>query len=114
MSNKPLTDSPTTTAPLPRRSAFRRIWLFSGLVLWILVFAALFALGLLRQKQQVTKDANLPPALVLSDEETPSAAPTKEITIRSPPWNKSGVDDFTFTERSGKKVTKADLLGHPW
>ena len=29
-------------------------------------------------------------------------------------WDQSGVQDFTFTERSGRKVTKADLLGHPW
>ena len=31
-----------------------------------------------------------------------------------PPWNPKGIEDFTFTERSGRKVTKADLLGHPW
>jgi protein SCO1/2 len=31
-----------------------------------------------------------------------------------PMWDPKGVGDFTFTERSGRKVTKADLLGHPW
>ena len=40
--------------------------------------------------------------------------PRNKSRCPSPPWNKSGIEDFTFTERSGKKVTKADLLGHPW
>jgi cytochrome oxidase Cu insertion factor (SCO1/SenC/PrrC family) len=29
-------------------------------------------------------------------------------------WPESGIADFEFTERSGKTVRKADLVGHPW
>jgi protein SCO1 len=113
MSNETLTDSSPAPAA-SKRSTFRRIWLISGLVLWALVIAALWALGVLRQKQQTTKDADAPPALVLSEDANPSATPTQQLTIPAPPWNPAGVEDFTFTERGGKKVTKADLLGHPW
>jgi protein SCO1/2/putative membrane protein len=31
-----------------------------------------------------------------------------------PMWNPDGIDDFEFTERSGKVVSKQDLLGRPW
>jgi protein SCO1/2/putative membrane protein len=30
------------------------------------------------------------------------------------PWDPQGIADFELTERSGKTVTKKDLLGHPW
>lgn len=30
------------------------------------------------------------------------------------PWSPDGIEDFVLIERSGKKVTKADLLGKPW
>lgn len=29
-------------------------------------------------------------------------------------WSPEGIADFEFTERSGRKVGKKDLLGHPW
>ncbi len=39
-----------------------------------------------------------------------SANPQADVPL----WDPAGVQNFTFTERSGKQVTKADLLGHPW
>jgi len=36
-----------------------------------------------------------------------------EEELRSP-WDLNGIGDFELIERSGKKVTKADLLGKPW
>ncbi|MCH7988778.1 MAG: SCO family protein [Planctomycetes bacterium] len=36
-----------------------------------------------------------------------------EEELRSP-WDLHGIKDFELIERSGKKVTKADLLGKPW
>lgn len=36
-----------------------------------------------------------------------------EEELRSP-WDLNGIKDFELIERSGKKVTKADLLGKPW
>ncbi len=29
-------------------------------------------------------------------------------------WTPEGIADFEFTERSGRKIGKKDLLGHPW
>jgi cytochrome oxidase Cu insertion factor (SCO1/SenC/PrrC family) len=29
-------------------------------------------------------------------------------------WDPAGVPDFELTERSGRKITRADLLGRPW
>ena len=29
-------------------------------------------------------------------------------------WSPEGIADFEFTERSGRKIGKKDLLGHPW
>jgi cytochrome oxidase Cu insertion factor (SCO1/SenC/PrrC family) len=47
-----------------------------------------------------------------------AAVPAANGASKNPPtallWDESGIQDFTFTERSGRKVTKADLLGHPW
>lgn len=30
------------------------------------------------------------------------------------PWDDAGIEDFSLTERSGRTVTKGDLLGKPW
>lgn len=30
------------------------------------------------------------------------------------PWDPQGIEDFSLTERSGKTITKADLVGRPW
>lgn len=30
------------------------------------------------------------------------------------PWDPAGIEDFSLTERSGRTITKADLLGKPW
>jgi protein SCO1/2 len=49
---------------------------------------------------------------------TATSAPAGAAVSKNPStaslWDQSGVQDFTFTERSGRKVTKADLLGYPW
>jgi len=29
-------------------------------------------------------------------------------------WDPEGIEDFEFTERSGRKIAKSDLLGRPW
>lgn len=50
-------------------------------------------------------------------EKTPAANTVRTVTPKSatgPKWNPNGVADFKLTERSGKAVTRADLLGKPW
>jgi|HubBroStandDraft_6_1064221.scaffolds.fasta_scaffold24158_3 protein SCO1 len=114
MSNKTLPDTPTETAAEKSRSSFRRIWLVSGFVLWGLVFAAVAAIVVLRHRQRSSNEAEAPPAIVLSDAANGSASSGQQTPPLLPPWSPAGIEDFTFTERSGKKVTNADLLGHPW
>ncbi len=43
-----------------------------------------------------------------------AAISVKKSRDETPIWNPDGVADFSFTERSGKTVTKQDLLGKPW
>jgi cytochrome oxidase Cu insertion factor (SCO1/SenC/PrrC family) len=44
----------------------------------------------------------------------PAANGASKNPLTTSLWDQSGIQDFTFTERSGRKVTKADLLGHSW
>jgi cytochrome oxidase Cu insertion factor (SCO1/SenC/PrrC family) len=121
MSNNLTTDSQSRADSAPAGRSFRRSWFVAGSVMWCLVFVAGAALILVRHKQHnVTEDADKPPVLVLTDKSA-SAQPGGETASSGnvstpvlPPWNPQGIDDFAFTERSGRKITKADLLGHPW
>jgi cytochrome oxidase Cu insertion factor (SCO1/SenC/PrrC family) len=68
----------------------------------------------LRQEMQGRDSAPLLP--ITTD---PNAAPPPGVAVSKSAqpemvWDQAGIKDFTFTERSGRKVTKADLLGHPW
>ena len=47
------------------------------------------------------------------EEEAPDNGRPKVMKIEMK-WSPEGIADFEFTERSGKKVGKKDLLGHPW
>jgi cytochrome oxidase Cu insertion factor (SCO1/SenC/PrrC family) len=121
MSNNLTTDSQSRADSALAGRSFRRSWFVAGAVMWCLVFVAGAALILVRHKQQnVTEDADKPPVLVLTDKSASAqsggeAASSGNVsTPVLPPWNPQGIDDFVFTERSGRKITKADLLGHPW
>jgi cytochrome oxidase Cu insertion factor (SCO1/SenC/PrrC family) len=70
-----------------------------GLVVWIAG----------RRARAVVESSAEPAAIQVATETQPT--PQKPSPAL---WDKTGVKDFTFTERSGRQVTKADLLGHPW
>jgi cytochrome oxidase Cu insertion factor (SCO1/SenC/PrrC family) len=114
MSNKLITDSQVEAAPADFRKQFRRTWILSGFVLWTLVLAAALGLFVLRHRERPSQDAAGPAAIVLADPATGNASSGQVGATPLPPWSAAGVEDFVFTERSGRKVTKADLLGHPW
>jgi len=78
------------------------------------VLAAALGLFVLRHRERPSQDAAGPAALVLADPATGGASSGQVGATPLPPWSAAGVEDFAFTERSGRKVTKADLLGHPW
>src|SRR5690606_19629314 len=89
-----------------------------GILLWSIVAAALIWLP----KRQAT-DAGPPPEPLKvgsadavsekSDAANTSHETQPSITLQTA-WDPKGVKEFAFTDQSGKKVTKADLLGHPW
>lgn len=46
-------------------------------------------------------------------DETPVVLKPEEAKEK-PLWNPEGVQEFSFTDRTGGTVTRDDLLGHPW
>ncbi len=57
-----------------------------------------------------------PPIAIATDtveEEDPGDGRPKVIKIKLT-WPETGVADFELTERNGKTIQKADLIGHPW
>lgn len=47
------------------------------------------------------------------DKHTDAEGTSSEETT-APKWDPEGIEDFSLTERSGRTITKDDLLGHPW
>jgi protein SCO1 len=93
------TESPSASAP-PRGKS----WLRAGTLLWVVVLAS--ALGMYFKTRPAPEKQDAPPAAIVVDPEKAAAAKT--------PWNPNGIEDFALTERSGKTITKKDLLGHDW
>lgn len=104
----------------PRRPTKRVAWLAAGSLLWICVAIALFVVWRKSQERPDTiESAPELQAIKLDDPAGNSAAEKDGGTeaagvAEEHPWDPNGIEDFSFTERSGKTVTKADLLGKPW
>jgi protein SCO1 len=114
-----INQSSQDSAPATRSKNGRMAWRLLGLFLWIM--AAVMALFIWKGAKQLretmqAKDAG--PAIQISPGTPGTGAPVVAADSKTPPpesaWDPAGIKDFTFTERSGRKVTKADLLGHPW
>ncbi|MFN0195646.1 MAG: DUF420 domain-containing protein [Planctomycetaceae bacterium] len=64
--------------------------------------------------------AGLCASSAIGQTEKPPAEPVRVLEPKAetladlPLWDPRGIQDFELTERSGKKVTKQDLLGKPW
>jgi protein SCO1/2/putative membrane protein len=109
------------TSPSPK--GMRPAVLVSGAVLWLLAAALGFAIFEESRKQtdathptaedKAAIDPEDPTASTVEGEKSPAAAKNAKPEIRMT-WSSEGIDDFSFTERSGRTVTKADLLGKPW
>lgn len=110
----------------PKRGATdggRRTRIVLGLVLWAIALAMGYFVWQASRQLRETMQARAqqastqtPPGFDIIPAIPESAAKTAETkSSPNPPlWDQAGIQDFAFTERSGKKVTKADLLGHPW
>lgn len=105
--------APPPAEPKSARSPAARISLLViGSLLWAVV--AVVAVAAIRNRRT---DNELPTA----NRGVADAEPVKPIPIVPkddkpgvPMWDQKGISDFAFTERNGKTVTKADLIGHPW
>lgn len=86
------------------------LWVTGG-VLWLMVLVLAAAMYLRSDK---TKQRNEIEVVDASSNETGDAVAAKTSKDSTPIWNPNGVADFAFTERSGKTITKQDLLGKPW
>lgn len=93
-----------------------------GLVLWVLVFVAGFVAW------RTTADRSEPAANDVAAEaipegesaQSPDGAKPIVLKPQAAPeatpsgWDAEGIDEFALTERSGRTITKDDLLGKPW
>jgi cytochrome oxidase Cu insertion factor (SCO1/SenC/PrrC family) len=89
--------------------------LAAGFILWTLV--ALVAIVMFRNREALRRDAQAGTnggAAAATNVSPPAGEHQAESNSAVGAWDQAGVKDFTFTERSGRQVTKADLLGHPW
>lgn len=108
----------------------RRIPLFLIVLLWVLVAISAFATWKLKTQSDLVKQQieaeNAATAQSKADSAqpnqnsqtgTPDKKDTKDKTLqisKGPVWPEEGIEDFSLTERSGRKITKKDLLGKPW
>jgi protein SCO1/2 len=94
----------------------RPVRLVLGIVLWASALAmGYFVWQASRQlRETMNARAQAPPTQIPAEMTAVSAAAVSKNPPATSLWDQSGIQDFTFTERSGRKVTKSDLLGHPW
>lgn len=100
----------TTNETTRTSSARKPIWV-AGLMLWILI--ALLVAAMLWVRSNRLSVAARPSA---ADTQGPAttASPTPNDAAAEYTSEPDGLEDFQLIERSGRTVTKADLLGRPW
>lgn len=111
-----------------RRGFIRKGWFLVGLVLWGAVFVSLGRVWMQRTVDAPSEGTEQPAgesvvtdtaaghdgdgADAFSELYDENGRP-KPVQVKLT-WPESGVADFTFTDRSGEKVSRNDLLGKPW
>lgn len=93
---------PTNSAPANGRGFSMFLWLTGG-ALWLLVAVLFVGLYFRGPRTAGAGEGNA----ALPQAGTAGAAPAAI-------WDPKGVADFSFTNQSGKTVTREDLLGEPW
>src|SRR3569832_98231 len=103
---------PPTRHEMP--SAFRWFFVINGLVCCVLIVAWL-AFGLRgRDSSDRTDTKPFASGADTIDEEDDNNNGRPKVVKIEMKWSEEGVADFELTERSGRVVRKADLVGHPW
>jgi len=121
--NDSITEKQGGSASTGKRTGPSRGRVVLAIVLWtsalLMGFVVWKAAGRLRDSIQARARAGsiqMSPNMtaVPGEAGAPAVAAVSPSSPATPAWDQAGIQDFTFTERSGRKVTKADLLGHPW
>lgn len=88
----------------------RNLLRVSGLILWVLVLFVLYGAWQSSDKRAegFSNSPQTPLAKTSKKTKKPQEAKQKSKA------DEKGIEDFELIERSGKKITKADLLGRPW
>ncbi|WP_417387284.1 DUF420 domain-containing protein [Gimesia sp.] len=93
----------------------RRIPLILIIMLWVLVAVSAFATWKLKTQHDLAlEQIKATEAAQKKAAEETTETEIEGVTIKTPIWPEEGIEDFSLTERSGKTVTKEDLLGKPW
>ncbi|WP_145265001.1 SCO family protein [Calycomorphotria hydatis] len=85
-------------------------WLLGGM-LWIAAILAAVGIWITRNNDAATES---PAGRFEMISEEPVTGEDGRIVLGSSPWDENGIENFKLTERSGREVTKDDLLGKPW
>ncbi len=104
----------STESNNPDSSSGRSKIIMLGSVLWILALGALFFVW--KNSNMPEKDTEQGDIIVLQDDdddedEDDNNGKPRTIVVKMFPFE---LMDFKLTERSGKEITKKDLLGKPW
>ena len=91
----------------------RRIPLILTISLWVLVAVSAFATWQLKKQSDLALEQRKAEQAARAEAEK-NTEETEEVSVEGPIWPKEGIEDFSLTERSGKTITKKDLLGKPW
>ena len=93
----------------------RRIPRILIIVLWVLVAISAFATWNLKQQHdQALEQIKTEEAASAKADQQNETEDTGDAQPAAPVWPAEGIEDFSLTERSGRTVTKKDLLGKPW
>lgn len=98
--------------------SIRRIPRILILMLWVLVAISAIATWKLKSQSDLALK-KIESEKAAASKSDPDKAPNgtdnnTEKVSKGPIWPEEGIEDFSLTERSGRKVTKKDLLGKPW
>jgi protein SCO1/2 len=105
--------NPTPAAKSRGLSLF--LWI-SGTVLWLIVAVLAYATWFRGDAPASTGEtpSDQPGMFVEVQNEDGEAVAAGGLVEPVAMWSEDGIGDFSLTERSGKTVTKQDLLGKPW
>jgi len=101
--------------PAPQsRGLSLSLWI-TGAALWLIV-GVMFVASYLRGPKPAASETATSDPEVRATAAVPVDGPPSAGGLVEPAslWSEDGIGDFTLTERSGKEVTKQDLLGEPW